>query len=66
LIRKPKNARSKRAAKAREPKIVEGSKTAIFVKGKQTSQNVNLALSELVSDSSSEFEKKRRKKENPD
>ncbi|KAH8928884.1 Brix-domain-containing protein, partial [Atractiella rhizophila] len=45
---KPKNARSKRAMKAREPQVVEGPKTAIFVKGSQTSQNVNLALSELA------------------
>ncbi|KAJ1679660.1 rRNA-binding ribosome biosynthesis protein rpf2 [Spiromyces aspiralis] len=39
-ITKPKNARSKRALKVREAKVVENPKTAIFVRGSQTSQPV--------------------------
>lgn len=46
----PKNARSKRAALAREPVAVEkGAKTAIFVRGSSISEKVKVALSELVS-----------------
>lgn len=45
---KPKNARSKRALKAREPKLKESAKTAIFVRGSSTSEPVKVALSELV------------------
>ncbi|KAH9462807.1 hypothetical protein MJO28_002414 [Puccinia striiformis f. sp. tritici] len=44
---KPKNARSKRALQAREPKLVEDPKTLIFVKSTQTSEKVRIALSEL-------------------
>ncbi|CAH7671516.1 Brix domain-containing protein [Phakopsora pachyrhizi] len=44
---KPKNARSKRALSAREPKLVEGPKVSIFVKSSQTSEKVRLALTEL-------------------
>jgi len=45
----PKNARSKRAAQAREPVAIEkGAKTAIFVRGSQISEKVKVALSELV------------------
>lgn len=46
--RKPKNARSKRALKAREPKLKESAKNAIFVKGQSTSEAVKVALKELV------------------
>ena len=46
---KPKNARSKRAAEAREPLLVEKeAKTAIFVRGSSISERVKVALSELV------------------
>jgi len=48
LTVKPKNARSKRALKAREPKLKESAKTAIFVRGQQTSEAVKIALSELM------------------
>ncbi|KAI5476494.1 ribosome biogenesis protein RPF2 [Pseudohyphozyma bogoriensis] len=45
---KPKNARSKRAAMAREPVAVEkGAKTAVFVRGAGISEKVKVALSEL-------------------
>ncbi|GAA5947423.1 hypothetical protein JCM3765_001672 [Sporobolomyces pararoseus] len=45
---KPKNARSKRAAIAREPKLVEKeAKTAVFVRSSGISDKVKVALSEL-------------------
>ncbi|KAK4701561.1 ribosome production factor 2, partial [Phenoliferia sp. Uapishka_3] len=45
---KPKNARSKRAAEAREPVAVEkGAKTAIIVRSTTSSEKVKVALSEL-------------------
>lgn len=47
---KPKNARSKRAADARQPTLVEKSaKTAIVVRTQGVSEKVKVALSELVS-----------------
>lgn len=46
--RKPKNARSKRALEAREPKEVEGPRTAIFVKGTHTGEKLNVVMKELV------------------
>ncbi|KAK9760477.1 rRNA-binding ribosome biosynthesis protein rpf2 [Basidiobolus ranarum] len=46
---KPKTARSKRAFEKREPKVVENTKTALFVRGSQTSQIVNDALNDLYS-----------------
>jgi ribosome production factor 2 len=47
---KPKNARSKRAAVAREPKLVEKeAKTAVFVRSAGISDKVKTALTELVS-----------------
>lgn len=46
----PKNARSKRAAQAREPQLVEkNAKTAIFVRGNGISEKVKIALTEMVS-----------------
>ena len=47
--RKPKNARSKRALQAREPKEVEDPRTAIFVKGTHAGERVNEVMKELVS-----------------
>ncbi|CAO3676287.1 unnamed protein product [Umbelopsis ramanniana] len=44
---KPKNARSKRVLRSRESKVEENGKTAIFVRGSQTSQIVNDALKDL-------------------
>ncbi|KAG0167174.1 hypothetical protein DFQ28_003247 [Apophysomyces sp. BC1034] len=44
---KPKNARSKRFLKNREAKVVENSKTTLFVRGSTTSQVVNDALKDL-------------------
>lgn len=47
--RKPKNARVKRALEAREPKIVENEKTAIFVRGQNTSDRVRGVMQDMVS-----------------
>jgi hypothetical protein len=47
-LRKPKNARSKRALEAREPKEIETPRTAIFVKGTHTGERLNAAMQELV------------------
>lgn len=47
--RKPKSARSKRALEAREPKLVEDAKTAIFVRGTKTGERLNNVMKELVS-----------------
>ena len=49
MDRKPKNARVKRALDKREPLAVENEKTAIFVRGNQTSENVRAAMKDLVS-----------------
>ena len=46
--RKPKNARSKRALQAREPKEVEDPRTAIFVKGTHAVEKVNAVMKEMV------------------
>jgi hypothetical protein len=45
---KPKNARSKRALEAREPKEVEDPRTVIFVRGTHTGEVVNGAMKDLV------------------
>ena len=45
---KPKNARSKRALEAREPKEVEDPRTVIFVKGTHTGERLSAAMQELV------------------
>ncbi|KAL7421023.1 rRNA-binding ribosome biosynthesis protein rpf2 [Cryptotrichosporon argae] len=44
---KPKNARVKRALDERAPKVVEDEKTAIFVRGNNTSERVRVAMKEL-------------------
>jgi hypothetical protein len=46
--RKPKNARVKRALEKREPQIIENEKTAIFVRGQNTSEKVRIAMKDLV------------------
>ncbi|TDL18941.1 Brix-domain-containing protein [Rickenella mellea] len=46
---KPRNARSKRALVAREPKEVEDTRTAVFVKGTHTGEILNNAMKELMS-----------------
>lgn len=46
--RKPRNARSKRAMEAREPKEVEDPRTAVFVKGTHTGEILNNVMKELV------------------
>ncbi|OLL26488.1 Ribosome production factor 2 [Neolecta irregularis DAH-3] len=46
---KPKNARSKRVLDAREPKLKENAKKAIFVRGSSTSNDVTQALTDLYS-----------------
>lgn len=48
IISKPKNARSKRAMEAREPKEVEDPRTVIFVRGTRTGEAVNSAMKDLV------------------
>ena len=48
LCRKPKNARSKRALQAREPKEIEDPRTTIFVRGTHTGLVVNSVMKELV------------------
>ena len=47
-ISKPKNARSKRALEAREPKEVEDPRTVIFVRGTHTGEVVNGVMKDLV------------------
>jgi len=46
-IVKPKNQRSKRALEEREPKAIENTKTAIFVKGPNASQLVQDCMKDL-------------------
>ncbi|KAF3938476.1 hypothetical protein ABW19_dt0204348 [Dactylella cylindrospora] len=46
---KPKNARSKRALEAREPKLVENEKTTLFLRGTTASGIVQDALGDLHS-----------------
>ncbi|KAI0303481.1 Brix-domain-containing protein [Multifurca ochricompacta] len=45
---KPKNARSKRALEAREPKEVEDPRTVVFVRGTHTGEVVNGVMKELM------------------
>ncbi|KAJ3563869.1 hypothetical protein NP233_g8657 [Leucocoprinus birnbaumii] len=45
---KPRNARSKRAMEARQPKEVEDPRTCVFVKGTHTGEVVNNAMKELM------------------
>ncbi|KAH8820317.1 Brix domain-containing protein [Xylogone sp. PMI_703] len=46
---KPRNARSKRALDKKAPKVVEGGKTALFLRGTTCSQVVQDALTDLSS-----------------
>jgi ribosome production factor 2 len=46
-IRKPRNARSKRALEKREPKAIENPKSCLFLRGTTCSQVVQDALNEL-------------------
>lgn len=46
---KPKNARSKRALDARQPKEIEDARTTVFVKGTHTGEVLNSVMRELVS-----------------
>ncbi|KAG8916158.1 rRNA-binding ribosome biosynthesis protein rpf2, partial [Tulasnella sp. 418] len=45
---KPRNARSKRAMEAREPKEVEDARTVIFVKGTHTGETLNAVMKDLI------------------
>ncbi|KIY49447.1 Brix-domain-containing protein [Fistulina hepatica ATCC 64428] len=47
-IVKPRNARSKRALEAREPKQVEDPRTAVFVKGTHTGDVLNGVMKDLM------------------
>ena len=49
LTSKPKNARSKRALDARQPKEIEDARTTIFIKGTHTGEVLNSVMRELVS-----------------
>jgi len=44
---KPKNQRSKRALEAREPKAIENTKAALFVRGVKCSENVQKCMKDL-------------------
>lgn len=46
---KAKTARGHRVMEEREPKVVENTKQAMFVKGTKTSEVVNSAMADLVS-----------------
>lgn len=48
LSSKPKNQRVKRALEHREPKLIENVKTAMFIRGGNTSEVVTQTLKELV------------------
>jgi len=45
---KPKNQRVKRALEERAPKLVENTKTAMFIRGGRISEKVTQAMKELV------------------
>uniref|UniRef100_A0A3B4YD37 Ribosome production factor 2 homolog n=1 Tax=Seriola lalandi dorsalis TaxID=1841481 RepID=A0A3B4YD37_SERLL len=55
---KPKSKRSKRFLESRAPKLTEDVKTAMIMKGGNTSQTITQALKDLVSDHSEFFSKK--------
>ena len=45
---KPRTQRAKRALEARSPKLTENTKSALFIRGGNTSGTVNSALRDLV------------------
>lgn len=47
--RRPKTQRGRRAVEQRAPKIVENTKTALFLRGGRTSEIVTQAMKDLVS-----------------
>ena len=49
LNRRPKTQRGKRALEERAPKVVENTKTALFLRGGRTSEMVTQAMKDLVS-----------------
>jgi ribosome production factor 2 len=49
LSRKAKTARGRRFLDNRESKVVENTKSAMFIKGTTTSRIVNEAMADLVS-----------------
>lgn len=48
MARKAKNARSKRAMMAREAKVVEEERSALFMRGTSTNELINEILKDLV------------------
>jgi len=48
VYRKAKTARGHRVMEDREPKVVENTKQAMFIKGTKTSEVVNSAMADLV------------------
>ncbi len=47
--KEPKNKKAKRALMAREPKLVENEKRALFIHGHSISNNAKIFLDEMVS-----------------
>ena len=50
FLRKPKTKRSKRFLESRAPKLTEDVKSAMIMRGGNTSQTVTQALKDLVGD----------------
>ncbi len=51
IKRKPRNARAKRVMLAREPKVQEDERAALFMRGTHTSEEITEILKDLVSQS---------------
>lgn len=50
VFRRAKTPKGRRFLEAREPKLVENTKTTMFIRGGRTSETVTQALKDLVSD----------------
>lgn len=49
VLRRAKTHKGRRLLDAKEPKLVENSKTTMFIRGGRTSETVTQALKDLVS-----------------
>ena len=49
-LRKPTTRKGKKFLEAREPKVLEGPRQTLFIKGTKTSQNIQTTLKNLVTD----------------
>lgn len=47
-LRKPKTHKGRRILEDRGPKLIEGPKSTLFIKGNKTSENVSEFMSDLV------------------